>query len=356
MAIDFKKFEKWAISKFGEDNVVVKGNEIRINSIFEPDDTGHHLWCNPVGGKNKYKHGVFHCFKTDKKGSLVKLVQIVNNCDKEDAIDILKGRTPIRDLEKKLEELFEKSHEQEADTEKEIKPELKLPPECYLISELGTNNWWRQKTEQYLNERKIPIEGLYVCTGGRYKNRILIPYYDKKGKLIYWNGRTLGSSKCKYLGPPKEVGVGKEDVVYMAGNWPEAGETVYICEGEFNAKSLKLAEFNAVACGGKNMGNKQAIILSEYKIVLCLDRDKAGKAGTMKMSSIVTSMETAKSGTGDKLMFVIPPKGYNDWNEFLVRNSAELLHYYIIKNQKKVDYSGPRGTVCDFFGFSDIWK
>ncbi len=221
---------------------------------------------------------------------------------------------------------------------------------------MDKSNWWRKKAESYLNERKISIEGLYICTGDRYKNRIIIPYFDKQGKLIYWNGRTLGESKCKYLGPPKEVGVGKEDVVYMAGEWPNSGETVYLCEGEFNAKSLMAAELNGAACGGKNMSKKQAIMLSEYKIVLCLDRDKAGKAGTIKMSSILASMGTARDSVGDKLMFVVPPQGYNDWNEFLVKNGPELLHHYIIKNQKSIDYSGPNGTTCDIFGFSDIWR
>lgn len=354
MSVDFKKFERWALSRFGEDNVLIKGGEIRINSIFESDDKGHHLWCNPSGGKKKHKHGVFHCFKTDKKGSLVKLVQIVDNCDREDAVDILKGRTPIRELEKKLEELF--SHSEQGSEHENQKIQLSLPKECHLIEDLEKSNWWRQKSEGYLQKRKIPIDGLYICTGERYRNRIIIPYYDKEGKLIYWNARALGESKCKYLGPPKEVGVGKEDVVYMAGQWPSPGETVYLCEGEFNAKSLLIAELNSAACGGKNMSKKQAILLSEYKIVLCLDRDKAGRAGTLKMSSVISSMETARSGSGDKLMFVAPPKNYNDWNEFLVQNSPELLHHYIIKNQKKIDYSGPNGTTCDIFGFSDLWR
>lgn len=354
MAIDFKKFERWAVSKFGEDNILVKGKEIRINSIFESDDTGFHLWCNPSGGKKKIQHGVFHCFKTDKKGSLVKLVQLVDNCDREDAIDILHGRTPIKELEKKLEEFFSKNNQDE--TNKDVSVSLSLPPCCYLISSLPSNNYWKNKATSYLENRKIPIKDLYICTEGQYRNRIIIPYYDKNKKLIYWNARSLGNSKCKYLGPPKDVGVGKEDVVFMAGEWPQSGETVYLCEGEFNAKSLKEAELNAAACGGKNMSKKQAIILSEYKIVLCLDRDKAGKAGTIKMSSIISSMETAKSESGGKLMFVAPPKGYNDWNEFLVKDGPEILYHYITKNQKQIDYSGPNGTVSDVFGYSDLWR
>lgn len=354
--IDYDKFLKWAISRFGEDSVLQKGKEIRLNTIFEPDDTSYHLWCSPSGGKKKRKFGVFHCFKTDKKGSLIKLVQIVDSCDREDAISTLQGKTSIHDLEQRLEEIF-KQQELE-DTPELIKSDFTLPPACELISDLGSNNWWRKKAEEYLSARKIPIEGLYICTGDKYKARIIIPYYDRQGKLIYWNGRHIGKSKCKYLGPPKEVGVGKEDVVFMAGEWPKNGETVYICEGEFNAKTLKLAEFHAAACGGKNMSEKQAMLLSDYKIVLCLDRDRAGKAGTTKMTSIISTLGayTKAKNINEKLLYVIPPSGYNDWNEFLIKNNAELLHYYILKNQRSLDFSGPIGTVADFFGYSDIWR
>jgi len=353
MTIHFDKFLKWAENRF--DDISVKGTEIRINSIFEEGDTGRHLWCSPSGGKKKRKHGVFHCFKTDKKGSLVKLVQIVDSCDREDALSTLEGKTSIHDLEKKLEEIFK---EQDNIVPEPIKSDLSLPPGSDLISDLGTNNWWRKKAEEYLTARKIPIDDLYICTNDRYKSRIIIPYYDRLGKLIYWNGRHIGKSKCKYLGPPKEVGVGKEDVVFMAGKWPTPGETVYICEGEFNAKSLKLAELNAVACGGKNMSEKQALLLSDYKIVLCLDRDRAGKAGTTKMTSMISNIGsyTKLKGIHEKLMYVIPPNGYNDWNEFLVKNNAELLHYYILSNQRSLDFSGPLGTVADYFGYSDIWR
>jgi DNA primase len=356
MSISFKAFAKWAKKRFGTNNVKIQGKEIRLNSVFETGDDDFHLWCSPSGGKRKHKFGTYHCFKTEKKGSLVKLVMLVDNCDRDEALARLHGQTSIRELERRLEEMFAAE-----DGQIVIAPEdppktgLSIPPECFLITDLGTNNKWRIRAEEYLQNRKIPIDGLYIGTGDRYRGRIVIPYYDAKGNLIYYNGRALGESKCKYLGPPKEIGVGKEDVVYMAGPWPEPGSLVYICEGEFNAMSLRQAEFNAVACGGKNMGEKQAMLLSSYRVVICLDRDKAGKAGTTKMSSMIMNLETAK-GTKEKLSYVLPPAGYNDWNEFLVNNNPVLLHHYIRKNQKALDFSGPLGTVGDFFGFSDIWR
>jgi hypothetical protein len=337
--VDFSKFAKWAKNRFGEENILVKGKEIRINSIFSNDDSSYHLWCSPSGGKKKRKGGVYHCFKTDKKGSLIKLVQIVDSCDREDAITILEGRTSIRDLEKQLEEFFADPIELEPVI---TKPELSLPLGCELISNLGTNNWWRKKAEEYLTNRLLPIDGLYVCTEDKYKYRIIIPYYDRNGKLIYWNARHMGKSKCKYLGPPKEVGVGKEDVVFMAGSWPSSGETLYLCEGEFNAISLKLCELNAAACGGKNMSDKQALIISEYKIVLCLDRDKAGKQGTTKMTSMISAIETVRGN--ERLKFVIPPPNYNDWNEMLIKLGPTILFHYIQKEQKSLDYFFPYGN------------
>jgi hypothetical protein len=348
MAINFDKFVQWAKNKFGEENVSVKNNEVKINSIFAAGDQGFHLWCSPSGGKKKRKFGVYRCFKTDKKGTLVKLVQIVDNCDRLDALEILDGRTNIRDLEKKLEEMLG----QEEEILVSSKNDLQIPCGSLLISDLGKNNWWRKKAEEYLNARKIPISGLYICTEEKYKARIIIPYYDKVGKLIYWNARHIGKSKTKYLGPPKEIGVGKEDVVFMAGSWPHTGSTIYLCEGEFNAISLNLCEFNAAACGGKSMSQKQAIMLSDYKIVLCLDRDKAGMQGTTKMTSIISSVETAKDG--EKLKLVTPPSGYNDWNEMLIKLGPVVLHHYIIKNQKSLDYSWPHGTNSAFF--DNLWN
>jgi len=43
-------------------------------------------------------------------------------------------------------------------------------------------------------QRNIPAEvwhKWFVATGGRFKNRIIIPFYDNKGKIYYYQGRAL---------------------------------------------------------------------------------------------------------------------------------------------------------------------
>lgn len=347
MGVSFENFRRWAEDRFSD--VVVKGKEVRINSIFDPDDTNHHLWCSPSGGKKKRKFGVYHCFKTDKKGSLVKLIQIVDSCDRDDALAVLQGQSTLRDLEKRLEEFLSGPEE----TKAEPPESLKLPAGTFLISELGTNNWWRKKAEEYLASRKIPIDGLYVCTKAPYKFRIIIPYYDRDGNLIYWNARHMGKSSIRYLGPPKECGVGKSDVVYMAGKWPVPGSMVFVCEGEFNAISLKLSELNGAACGGKNMDEKQALMLKDYRIVLCLDRDKAGWRGTSGMSNKVAAFLSGMS-LNEKLFYVRPPQGFKDWNEMYMQVGPAVLHAYILKYLKPLDFQAPSGMAGDYFKIMDL--
>ena len=350
MSVDFKKFSSWIKQHFTD--VVIKGKEIRINSIFDTSDTNHHLWLSPDGGKKKRKNGVYHCFKTDQKGSLAKFVQIVEGCDYDTAKSRLRGESSIRECELELQRML--AEDDYVITPKATKKKMEFPPHCHLISNLPSHNWWRKKCEEYFESRKIPSDGYYICVDGEFKARIIIPYYDAAGELIYWNGRHLGKSKLRYRGPDRELtGIGKGDVVYFPGKWTPINEKLYICEGEFNAKSLQIAEFNSAAAGGKNMTQEQAAILKDYKdICLCLDRDKAGRAGSKNMSNLINFWGVPS------LNCVVPPKEFNDWNELLVKYGKEVLRAYIQKNEKKINFgflgNNPGGIADLDFNLEDL--
>lgn len=199
--VDFDAFVRWAEDKF-DGFVIVKGNEVKINSIFT-EDRKFHLYCNVYGGKHKREDGVYHCWKTGNKGTLMGLVMQVEGCTYQEAQDILEGATSIRVLEERLHEFFE--NKQNTVTRPESK--IKLPDETYPICDLSYLH--RREAEDYISNRHLLIDGLYYCTGGEYRSRIIIPYYDKDGKLIYFNSRHVGKSKLRYMGPPKTCGVGK---------------------------------------------------------------------------------------------------------------------------------------------------
>ena len=328
MAIDFDKFVYWAEDRFGD--VVVKGNEVKINSIFT-EDYKHHLWCNPYGGKINHKNGVFHCWKTDKSGSLVSLVMLVDACEYEEAMDTLGGvDTTLEELEKRIEEIFSE--------EKPLVIEpgevgLKLPPCTYDLEKLDPANYHRVQAEVYLFQRALPISRLMVCIAGDYRNRVVIPYYDREGNLIYYNCRFLSDeTKLRYLGPPKEVGIGKGDVIYVP-EWPANGSKLYLCEGEFDGLSLFAANLPGGAFGGKELSDAQInyILDGEYRPVLCVDSDKYGRKALSKMGKAL--LEKGVSFIG----YVRPPTSHKDWNSMLQKVGPKVIAQYIRNREKRLD-------------------
>ena len=331
MAIDYDKFLSWAESRWHGD-VVVKGDEIKLNSPF-CEDYKHHLWCNVAGGKKDRPNGVFHCWKTEERGSLISLVMFQDGCAYEEALEILGGEdTFLVDAEAQLAAMFDGTADATVEVVESV--ELRLPPNTYLLTDLEPSNFYRVGAEVYMFSRKLSPKGLMVCTGGKlgdidYKNRIIIPYYDRYGDLIYFNGRYLGTSKKipKYLGPPKNLGVGKGDVIYFP-SWPPSGVKIYLAEGEFDALTLQLTGLWSAAFGGKEISEKQVEILRNLQPVLCLDNDRAGKNSLPEIGAAMMR------GGISPVRYVRPPGEYKDWNAMLQKLGPRIIAAYI-KNQEK---------------------
>lgn len=331
--IDFESFVQWAESRFGD--IKIAGNEVKVNSPF-CEDYKHHLWCNPTGGKNGYPNGVYRCWKTDKRGSLVSLVMEVDRCEYDHAVSILGGdEYSLADLEQRVEELFNKIYGQPAEEIKTEPDALEFPASTFKIVDLNENNVWRMEAENYLLSRSIPLDDMWICTDGDYKNRIIIPYRDKNRRLIYWNGRFLGNNKyvAKYMGP-QNVGIGKSDVIYMADQWPEEGGKLHITEGELNAKSLALSSFYSAALGGKEIYEKQIEMIKKYNPVLCFDTDIQKKIDAGGNAIISVAEKLLANGFERRVSFVRPPVQYKDWNEMLIGLGPKIIKAYITANEK----------------------
>lgn len=333
VSIDYDRFLEWAESRF--DDVVPSGDEVKINSVF-CEDRKRHLWCNPSGGKTGSDLGVYHCWKTGSKGNLIGLVMIVDGCSYEEAMRTLDIAPSggIAELERRVADMFASGSPRGADSEEERSAPggLELPPDCYPFDDLPSSHRLRSQAEAYLGSRSIPTDGLMVCTSGRYRNRIVIPYLDRSGTLIYYNGRYVGDagSNLRYLGPPKELGVGKGDVLYSR-NWPDRGEKVYITEGEFDAMSLDLSGLAAVALGGKNMTSTQIAMISGLKPVLALDADDSGGEA---LPRIAHSLFRAGFKS---LNYVRPSKEHKDWNGLLAARGATTVGAYVRMHERPYD-------------------
>lgn len=327
--VSYDRFLSWAKEKFGD--VTLAGDEIKINSIFH-DDRGHHLWCNP--SKNCY-----HCWKTDESGNLFDLIVKVDRCSYDEAVDRLEQGNYLRYMEQKIAEMYgapKEKHFGDNVLKCEILKEIELPPYTFLIDNLAEDYAWRIRAETYMESRGLSAEGMFVCIAGRYGQRLVIPYYAPDETLIYWNARTLGNSKVRYMGPDDEiVGVGKSQVMYMK-SWAKPESKIYLVEGEFDAMSLHKCGLNAGALGGKNLNDRQIELLhakqyqlvKSYKICMAFDNDKSGE---FALNTIGRNL----LGSVKDLSYIRPPIKYKDWNEMLVNEGERIVNLYIAAEEQQ---------------------
>jgi DNA primase len=324
MGVDFNKFLNWVESRF--DNISVSGNEIKVNSIF-CEDSKRHLYCNPLGGKKERPYGVYRCWKSDERGSLAKLIMLVDKCTFQDALNVLGvGDVTLAQMEEDIAKFFE---EKSVNTElKEMAKTLHLPPNTRRIIELPPDDFFRTEAELYLAKRHLPVGDLMVCTSGDFVNRIVIPYYDRDGILIFYNARYLGKSDKvpKYLGATADKG----SVLYFP-TWPPKGSKICIVEGEFDAISICVSGLFSCAIGGKYLTEKQSTLLSGYKPILCLDNDKSGKKALPQMGDFLLQEGFEEIG------YIRPPVQFKDWNEMLEKTNASTLKQYITAFEKPYD-------------------
>ncbi len=128
----------------------------------------------------------------------------------------------------------------------------------------------------------------------RYRNRLMFPICDARGRVIAFGGRVLDDSKPKYINSP-------ENVVYSKGrnlfglNVAKKGDIkqILIVEGYMDVISLHQRGItNVVAPLGTALTQQQGWLLrkSSEKIILSFDSDEAGLTAKMRALDILQDM------------------------------------------------------------------
>ena len=145
----------------------------------------------------------------------------------------------------------------------------------------------------------------------RFRNRIIFPIRDIKGRTIGFGGRVLGNEKPKYLNSP-ETDVfhkGKELYgLYEARKANSQLEKLLVVEGYMDV--IALAQYsisNAVATLGTACGEDHLKLAFRFtsEIIFCFDGDNAGlKAAKRALLNALSSMED-----GRQIKFLFLPTG-----------------------------------------------
>jgi len=143
---------------------------------------------------------------------------------------------------------------------------IKRPKHCKLPKEFipldQGEGKLSEEAREYMRGRGFNIKELvrdygigYSKTSGKYFRRIIFPFKDDTGKLVYYQARdATNRSDYRWINPKEhEVPLGKSDVLYNEWNCCVLTGDVFVCEGI--ADDLTMIE--ATALQGKTLSINQ---------------------------------------------------------------------------------------------------
>ncbi|WP_160686203.1 DNA primase [Clostridium sp. C2-6-12] len=197
----------------------------------------------------------------------------------------------------------------------------------------------------------------------RFRNRVMFPVFDVKGKVIGFGGRVLDDSKPKYLNSPETMifqkGINLYGLNFAVKNGLQE-DYIIIVEGYMDLIALHQSGItNVVASLGTALTVNQARLLKRYvsKVIISYDADLAGQTATLRGLEILRN-----AGFDVKVLTV--PEG-KDPDEFvrnngkeaflrLVKDSLPLIEYRIKKVSEGINLKDGNDLVKYGERFADI--
>lgn len=309
---------------------------------------------------------IYHCFGCGESGNAFKFLMRYERLDFPEAVETLARKAGV---------VLPK------DTAQENKA-LGLTTELYKINELAANFYANNlnspeatKAKDYLIKRGISQEsisalklgfaadrwdslinylraksisigllekaGLVISKEGggyydRFRNRVIFPIFDIKGRVLGFGARILDDSLPKYINSPETSIYTKGRNLYglnLAKESVRENDFVAVVEGYLDfilpyQEGLK----NIVASQGTALTAEQARLLKRYthNVVMIYDADSAGELATLRSLDIFIEEEM-------NVRIVSLPKGF-DPDLFVRENSINAFRDKITNAQNIFDY------------------
>lgn len=297
---------------------------------------------------------IFHCFGCGVGGDVINFVKKIENIGFLDSVRLLAEKSGIQlpnDISKaeeeniKLKNRVYKINELAAKFYHEnlYKPTSKIAQDYIKKRKLnnatlksflmGYASNSSNELLRYLKEHGFTEEELLAsCLIGKsdrgyydkFRNRLMIPIRDERGRFIAFGGRVLDDSKPKYINSP-------ENIVYSKGrnlfglNVAREGvhgplKRLLIVEGYMDAISLyQRGITNVVASLGTALTDSQGRLLrrNTEQVILGYDADGAGQ------QAIIRGMEILKSMDID--IRILQISGAKDPDEYVLKFGPEKM-------------------------------
>jgi DNA primase len=285
----------------------------------------------------------YHCFGCGAHGNAIDFIMEYDRLEFVDAIEELAGQLGLavpheqgtgsrvdqglsRDLYQLMEEAklyFQSQLRQHADKQKVVDYLAMRDLSSEVVEHFGIgfapDAWdgllgrYRQHPE---SQEKLITAGMLIASDGgkrydRFRDRLMFPIRDRRGRVVGFGGRVLGEGTPKYLNSPETPIFHKGNELYGLYELKQRHrdpQQVLIVEGYMDV--VALAQFGvdyAVASLGTATTAEQFQLLlrSAKEVICCYDGDKAGKAAAWR--ALETALPLLKPGDTVKFMFV--PEG-----------------------------------------------
>lgn len=267
---------------------------------------------------------IFHCFGCNVGGNVFSFISKIEGINFIEAVQMLAERAnvqlpTIQDsgdmIKEELKSKVYKVNEFTAEYYHQnlYKPEAKIAQEYVKKRQLSNetlksfkigfsgkfDELYKELKKQGFEEKEILESGLvnknekgqYI---DRYRNRLMFPICDVRGRVIAFGGRVLDDSKPKYINSP-------ENVVYSKGRnlfglnvaKKDDIKKILIVEGYMDVISLHQRGItNVVAPLGTALTEQQGWLLrkNSEQIILSFDSDEAGLQAKLRALEILQNM------------------------------------------------------------------
>ena len=351
-------------------------NIVEVISGYVPlKKRGQNFWgCCPFHGEKTPSFAVnpaknmFYCFGCHEGGDIFKFIMKIESCDFKEALKLLAARygIPVPERQKTAVEIRrEKQRERIYETNATA---CRFYQACLLKTPYGKG------ALAYLNGRGINQEiinsfsigyaldsftsllsnlgrhgykGEELLAAGlvakgrqqlydKFRNRVMIPIKDPKGKIVGFGGRVLDNSTPKYLNTAETEWFNKRrllfamDVAYKA---IRTSRQAIVVEGYMDAISLHAAGIsNVVASMGTAFAAEQAKLLQRIadEVVFCYDSDSAGRKASVRAVSIART-------AGLKVRIAGVPEG-KDPDEYVRRYGKEAFLKVLSEAREGIEF------------------
>ena len=157
----------------------------------------------------------------------------------------------------------------------------------------------------------------------RFRNRVMIPIADERGRVVGFGGRVMDDSTPKYLNSPETMIFNKRRLLFgldRAKQEIRRMKYAILVEGYMDAISLYNAGIqNVTASLGTAFTIEQCRLLLRFapEIYFCYDSDEAGQKATMRALGIVRE-------TGAHVKVLVVPDG-KDPDEFVRKHGKDAF-------------------------------